>query len=334
MTSSPDRAPLDDLPPALSSMWRLCKLGYRHEPGLMLAAFLLSLAAALPDALLALWLMLLGKGVMDENSTLVFDRRDRPRCLGRRNVVSAHSEHARAKTFSRPGHHRARVPRRAVTGVGADDCAPGATRIPRSPRDVARSGVRAGSHVHVGVLDVGVDPAARDHDRVAHVDTLGPGATRGLRATHRDYVDLAPGRRARGSGARRDVESSRTSSVHDGNDGARPARKSGSPASGLDSSASAALRGNAATDRLQRRAHAPRPGTCLRGPSSRARTSARSCSSHRSCMDRPQACCSCLPRARGCPRTSVPRSVKSASSLAFGCTAHGGSRGSRTTRPH
>src|SRR5262249_7385808 len=29
-------------------------------------------AAALPDALLALWLMLLGKGVMDENSTLVF----------------------------------------------------------------------------------------------------------------------------------------------------------------------------------------------------------------------------------------------------------------------
>jgi len=27
------------LPPALSSMWRLCKLGYRHEPRLMLAAF-------------------------------------------------------------------------------------------------------------------------------------------------------------------------------------------------------------------------------------------------------------------------------------------------------
>src|SRR5215470_14298538 len=55
----------DDLPPALSSMWRLCKLGYRHEPSLMLVAFVLSLLAALPDALLALWLMLLGEGVVD-----------------------------------------------------------------------------------------------------------------------------------------------------------------------------------------------------------------------------------------------------------------------------
>ena len=41
----------DELPPALSSMWRLCKLGYQHEPGLMVAAFVLSLLAALPDAL-------------------------------------------------------------------------------------------------------------------------------------------------------------------------------------------------------------------------------------------------------------------------------------------
>jgi ATP-binding cassette subfamily B protein len=43
-------------------MWRLCRLGYRHEPGLMLAAFMLSLVAALPDALLALWLMWLAMG--------------------------------------------------------------------------------------------------------------------------------------------------------------------------------------------------------------------------------------------------------------------------------
>src|SRR6058998_2642900 len=68
MTSSPDsktRAPaLDDLPPSLSSMWRLFRLGYRHEPGLLLAAFLLALLAALPDALLALWFKLLGDGVL------------------------------------------------------------------------------------------------------------------------------------------------------------------------------------------------------------------------------------------------------------------------------
>ncbi len=69
MTSSPE--PLRDLPPALSSMWRLCKLGYRHEPRLMLAAFALSQLAALPDALLALWLMLLAEGVLDHRPALV-----------------------------------------------------------------------------------------------------------------------------------------------------------------------------------------------------------------------------------------------------------------------
>src|ERR1700686_2727252 len=78
MTSSPERSATtrarpvsDELPPGLSSMWRLCKLGYRHEPGLLLAAFLLSLVAALPDALLALWFKLLGDGVLQGNRGLV-----------------------------------------------------------------------------------------------------------------------------------------------------------------------------------------------------------------------------------------------------------------------
>ncbi len=72
MTSSPDRdRAIAPLPPALSSMWRLCKLGYRHEPRLMVAAFVLSQLAALPDALLALWLMLLGKGVLEHRPGMV-----------------------------------------------------------------------------------------------------------------------------------------------------------------------------------------------------------------------------------------------------------------------
>ena len=76
MTSSPERgggaaAALDELPPALPSMWRLCRLGYRHEPRLMVWAFALSLLAALPDALLALWFMLLGIGVIDGRPDLV-----------------------------------------------------------------------------------------------------------------------------------------------------------------------------------------------------------------------------------------------------------------------
>jgi ATP-binding cassette subfamily B protein len=52
-------------------MWRLCKLGYRHEPRLMLGSFVLSQLAALPDALLALWLMLLGKGVLEHRPGMV-----------------------------------------------------------------------------------------------------------------------------------------------------------------------------------------------------------------------------------------------------------------------
>jgi ATP-binding cassette subfamily B protein len=72
MTSSPNREHgIEPLPPALSSMWRLCKLGYRHEPRLMVVAFVLSQLAALPDALLALWLMLLGKGVLEHRPGMV-----------------------------------------------------------------------------------------------------------------------------------------------------------------------------------------------------------------------------------------------------------------------
>jgi ATP-binding cassette subfamily B protein len=70
MTSSPE-ARRDELPPALSSMWRLCKLGYQHEPKLMLLAFALSLLSALPDALLAVWLKLLGDGVLGHRPRLV-----------------------------------------------------------------------------------------------------------------------------------------------------------------------------------------------------------------------------------------------------------------------
>jgi ATP-binding cassette, subfamily B, bacterial len=61
----------DPLPPALSSMWRLCRLGFHYEPALMGVAFVLALAAALPDALLAVWFKLLGEGLLNHNSGLL-----------------------------------------------------------------------------------------------------------------------------------------------------------------------------------------------------------------------------------------------------------------------
>jgi ATP-binding cassette, subfamily B, bacterial len=68
MTSSPEpaTAPPDPMPPALPAMWRVLKLGSRGRPGLMIAAFALSQLAALPDALLALWLKLLAEGVLQQ----------------------------------------------------------------------------------------------------------------------------------------------------------------------------------------------------------------------------------------------------------------------------
>ena len=58
-----------DLPAAIPSMWRLCKLAYRHEPQLLLVAFGMALVAALPDALLALWLKVLADGVLQQDRT-------------------------------------------------------------------------------------------------------------------------------------------------------------------------------------------------------------------------------------------------------------------------
>jgi len=46
-------------------------LGYRSEPRLLLYSFLLTLLAALPDALLAVWIALLGKGVVEGDRTLL-----------------------------------------------------------------------------------------------------------------------------------------------------------------------------------------------------------------------------------------------------------------------
>jgi ATP-binding cassette subfamily B protein len=72
LTSSPEtRRTVEDLPPGLSSIWRLCKLGYRHEPGLLVAAFMLALLGALPDALLALWFKMLGDGALQQDWSLV-----------------------------------------------------------------------------------------------------------------------------------------------------------------------------------------------------------------------------------------------------------------------
>jgi len=72
--SSPDEQHGDDvgkLPPALRSMWRLCLLGFRYEPALMGVSCTLALAAAVPDALMAVWFKLLGEGLLEHKPGLL-----------------------------------------------------------------------------------------------------------------------------------------------------------------------------------------------------------------------------------------------------------------------
>src|SRR5262245_21990872 len=61
----------DRLPPALPSMWRALKRGYQNEPLLLCVAFGLSLLAAVPDALLALWLKFLADGALAGRRSVV-----------------------------------------------------------------------------------------------------------------------------------------------------------------------------------------------------------------------------------------------------------------------
>jgi len=74
--SSPEKPPQsslnkDPLPPALPSMWRALKRAYEAEPALLGVSFSLALLAALPDALLALWIKLLADGLLRLNRTLL-----------------------------------------------------------------------------------------------------------------------------------------------------------------------------------------------------------------------------------------------------------------------
>ncbi|HZA31800.1 MAG TPA: ABC transporter ATP-binding protein [Propionibacteriaceae bacterium] len=71
-TQDRHRIGVDGLPPALSSMWRLCKLGYSHEPRMVMLVVLLTLVVGVPDALFALWLNLLGNAVIARDTTTIW----------------------------------------------------------------------------------------------------------------------------------------------------------------------------------------------------------------------------------------------------------------------
>ena len=85
MSSSRHRN-LDELPAALPSMWRAVKRGFAAEPALLAIAFALSLIAALPDALMALWLKFLADGLLGGVPMLVVNLDARTRACPRLSI--------------------------------------------------------------------------------------------------------------------------------------------------------------------------------------------------------------------------------------------------------
>ena len=315
-------------------MWRLCKLGYRHEPRLMLGG-VRAVAAG-------------GAARRAARAVAQAARRRRARAPAARSccgaaiglgvsatahVVPAHGQHARAAPLPRQGDDRARVARRAAAGVDRDHRAPGAARLSRSARDAARSGVRARPHVHVAVLDAAAGSCGSASRSRCCVDPPGARAARRVRAADRAHLDVAA---RRSSARRRSAARSRTgwrATCSRSRRRRRPARRCASPASA--SGWSRERRDGVGA--LVRAGRARRAGARPRGTRWRGRSSAPAYVGAvvfvvvRPRARRPATCCSCSPPARGCRRTSARRSARSASCAASGWTARGGSRGSRTT---
>jgi ATP-binding cassette subfamily B protein len=59
----------DDMPPALRSLLRTVRFGYRAEPKLLVASFGVVVVTAIPDVLVGLWLKILADGVADGSRT-------------------------------------------------------------------------------------------------------------------------------------------------------------------------------------------------------------------------------------------------------------------------
>jgi ATP-binding cassette subfamily B protein len=53
-------------------MWRLCRLGYTHEPRLVVVVVTLTLLQAVPDALFALWLSMMAEALLAGNAAMLF----------------------------------------------------------------------------------------------------------------------------------------------------------------------------------------------------------------------------------------------------------------------
>ena len=330
MTASPDR-----LPPALSSMWRLLKLGYRHEPRL-LSAVVRAVAA--------------GRAA-------------------RRAARALAQAAGRGRARGRPPPARRRRPRpRRCRPPPPGSCVTVSTRVQRRFRDKVTIALES----HVARLQASVATIAHQ-ERPEYLDRLSVLRNQVFVLDHMYmslfstcgwilrlavvivallmsihpalallavfalptvlHLDLAAGRRARGRGARARRPTGWPGTCSTTATTAPPGKEVRVTGIGARLVARAARRpGSAGTGRWPPRAGRAPSGTRWPGRSSAAPTSARSCSCRRACARRRATCCWCSRPARGSRPTSARRWARSASCAASGSTARGAWPGSRTTR--
>ena len=107
-------------------MWRLCKLGYTHEPRLVVVVVALTLLAAVPDALFALWLSCSADALAAGDRTVVFAVVGGDGRVGDPQLAAPGRRRPADPAVPRPGDHRAGDPRRHAAGLGRRAGAAGA----------------------------------------------------------------------------------------------------------------------------------------------------------------------------------------------------------------
>ena len=310
----------------------MVKLGYRAEPRLLVGSFAMALFAAVPDALVALWIALLADGAHQRRAHQGAGRGRGTGRLGRGHLVHAGAVRPRTAPLPRQGQRGPRIARRPPPGLGRDDRAPRAARVPRPAERAPRPGVRARPHVPVPVRDGRLVPPPRLHRRDPRVGPRLAGLDRaagGADPLHRHVAaGCGTGRRG-GGGPPRPAGPPR---LHPGHH--RTGRQGGAPGRHRCPSDRGPGRrvGPSGTRRWAPSGGGPPPGTRPPGRSSGSATSAASCSWPRGSTLRRRRCCSWWWPADACRSTSPRRSASSGSCAASGSTRLAASPGSRTTQ--
>ena len=206
-------------------MWRLCRLGLRYEPTLMIWAFGLSLLAAVPDALLALWFKLMADALAAGDAThlLLTSIALGISAAGTwflRTVSTRVQRRFRDKVTIALESHVARL-QATIATIAHQEVPEYLDRIA-----MLRDQVFVLDHMYMAVFSM-AGWILRLAVTIALLDRrcIRRSSSDALRAADGVHLDLASGSRARGPGARRALQPTRSAPLCHGNHGSRRQRR-------------------------------------------------------------------------------------------------------------